>query len=128
MALTPEALISSLQEHLAQHATLLPALHAQLGLPASILTMELEQLQDTLRGVVEGQITKRRQEVDEWMGKCDAAERECIELVASLGGNTRNLQSVGELRKVQVSQEIDFIEIRLIVYLFRRSCLDGMSS
>ncbi|KAG8880514.1 hypothetical protein FRB98_005042 [Tulasnella sp. 332] len=104
MALTPESLITALQQHLAQHATLLPALHSQLGLAPSALTMELERLQTTLSDVVEGQITRRRQEVDAWMGKCKEVEAECLELVKCLGGNARSSQqqSVGELRKIQI--------------------------
>ncbi|KAG9025159.1 hypothetical protein FRB95_010487 [Tulasnella sp. JGI-2019a] len=104
MALTPDALITALQQHLAQHAALLPALYSQLGLAPSALTMELEQLQATLSEVVEGQLTRRRQEVDEWMAQCRVIEADCLELVKCLGQNARSSrqQSVGELRKIQV--------------------------
>ncbi|KAG8904581.1 hypothetical protein FRB99_001544 [Tulasnella sp. 403] len=102
MALTPDTLLASLHQHLSHHATLLPALHAQLGLPPSALAVELEHLQTTLCEVVESQITKRQQEVNECMRRCDLVERECLELVKCLGGNARNVQSVGELRKVQI--------------------------
>lgn len=116
MALTPESLIASLQQSLSHHATLLPALHAQLGLAPSALTMELEQLQSTLRDVVECQITKRRQEVDDWMGRCDGIERECLDLVACLGGHARTGQkSVGELRKVQVRTTVALVGLKQVL-------------
>ncbi|KAG8934977.1 hypothetical protein FRC02_008833 [Tulasnella sp. 418] len=102
MAMTPEALIASLQSSLSHHGTLLPQLHAQLGLPSSALTQELVVLQTTLCEVVEEQITKRRNEVDEWMMKCDGIEKECLKLVKCLGSGTKSLASVGELRKITV--------------------------
>ncbi|KAG8986502.1 hypothetical protein FRB90_003970, partial [Tulasnella sp. 427] len=98
---TPETLVASLHEHLSHHTTLLPRLHAQLGLPSSQLRLELEELQTTLKQVVDGQLDRRRQEVDEWARKCECVERECEDLRRALGGNNRvslaNAEDVGHI-------------------------------
>ena len=101
--LTISSLLSSLHNHLQTQTQLLPTLHTQLGLPHSALSDELNSLQQKLAACVEEQIDLRRQEVDTWMTKCDAVERECIKYTKALGGHTKVVSaSVGELRKQQV--------------------------
>lgn len=104
MALTPESLVTSLHQHLDRHTNLLPALHAQLGLPQSALQQELQHLQETLLKVVDGQLVARQKDVDDWMQKCEGIERDCIEMVKCVGSHLKNVPSVGELRKMQVSR------------------------
>ncbi|KAL5521148.1 hypothetical protein ACEPAG_9070 [Sanghuangporus baumii] len=101
--LTISSLLDSLHNHLQTQTQLLPTLHAQLGLPQSALTDELNSLHQRLASCVEEQIDLRRQEVDKWMMKCDSVERECIRYTKALGGHTKVVSaSVGELRKQQV--------------------------
>ncbi|KAL5504914.1 ASE1 [Sanghuangporus vaninii] len=101
--LTISSLLESLHNHLQTQTQLLPTLHAQLGLPQSALTDELNSLHQRLASCVEEQIDLRRQEVDKWMMKCDSVERECIRYTKALGGHTKAVSaSVGELRKQQV--------------------------
>jgi Ase1/PRC1/MAP65 family protein len=101
-ALTPGALLESLHFHLTSQTSLLPALHAQLGLPPSALQTELEQIRATLAEAVEAQIQKRQYEVSKWMDQCEEIEKECLDFVKALGTHAKSLPSVGELRKQQV--------------------------
>ena len=49
---------------------------------------------------MEEQIELRRQEVDEWMRRCDVVERECSKYTKTLGAHTKILStSLGELKK-----------------------------
>lgn len=97
---TIPTLLSSLSQHLQEQTELLPTLHAQLGLPPSALSDELSSLHQRLTTCVEDQIELRRQEVDEWMKRCDVVERECSKYTKTLGGNTKMLRiSLGELKK-----------------------------
>jgi protein regulator of cytokinesis 1 len=97
------SLLDFLHTHLQTQTTLLPTLHAQLGLPPSALEDELSNLQQQLAECVDTQIDARRGEVNEWMGRCDAVERECTRYVSALGGNVKAAgQSLGEMRKEKV--------------------------
>ncbi|KAI5118297.1 hypothetical protein M0805_003816 [Coniferiporia weirii] len=101
--LTISTLLNSLHTHLQTQTQLLPTLHAQLGLPQSALKDELSALHQRLATCVEQQIELRRDEVDNWMRKCDDIERDCLKYTKALGGHTRGISaSVGELRKQQV--------------------------
>lgn len=101
--LTISDLLTSLHTHLQTQTQLLPTLHAQLGLPQSALTDELSSLHQRLAVAVEEQIHARREEVDNWMKKCDVVERECLKYTKALGGHAKVIStSVGELRKQQV--------------------------
>jgi Ase1/PRC1/MAP65 family protein len=108
MSLTPPSLtltsvLNSLHSHLQSQTRLLPTLHLQLGLPPSALEDELKAIQQQLMQSVESQIELRRQQVDQWMEKCEVLEKECIQYVKALGGHTKATgNSVGELRKEQV--------------------------
>ncbi|KAG8945513.1 hypothetical protein FRC04_000716 [Tulasnella sp. 424] len=103
---TPESLVAALHEHLSLHTTLLPRLHAQLGLPASQLRLELEELQTTLKQVVDGQLDRRKKEVEDWVTKCESVERECEDLRRALGGNNRaSLEDAEEVHQVEVLPE-----------------------
>lgn len=99
---TLTSLLNSLHTHLQSQTQLLPTLHAQLGLPVSALEDELRALQQQLVEGVELRIDRRRKEVDEWMGKCDGLENDCIRYTKALGGNIKATgSSLGELRKEQ---------------------------
>lgn len=100
---TITSLLNSLHTHLQSQTQLLPALHNQLGLPQTALADDLSNLQKQLTECVESQIETRRKQVDEWMGKCDNLERECLRYTKALGGHGKATgSSVGEVRKEQV--------------------------
>ena len=102
-ATTITSLLNSLHSHLQSQTQLLPTLHNQLGLPQTALADDLSALQKQLAECVEGQIDHRRKQVDEWMGRCDGVERECIRYSKALGGHVKATGgSVGEVRKEQV--------------------------
>ena len=99
-ATTLTTLLNSLHSHLQSQTQFLPTLHTQLGLPPSALEDELKDLQQQLVQGVELQVNKRRQEVAEWMTKCEDVENGCIQYTKSLGGNVKATgSSLGELRK-----------------------------
>jgi Ase1/PRC1/MAP65 family protein len=94
------SLLNFLHTHLQSQTQLLPTLHAQLGLPASALEDELTNLQQQLAECVDTQIDLRREQVEEWMAKCDAVERECGRYTTALGNNVKAAgSSLGEIRK-----------------------------
>lgn len=96
-------LLNSLHTHLQTQTQLLPTLHLQLGLPSSALEDDLKALQEELVKGVEKQVEARRKEVEEWMGRCDVVERECVRYTKALGGNVKSTgNSIGELRKEAV--------------------------
>jgi protein regulator of cytokinesis 1 len=100
--LTLTSLLNSLHSHLQSQTQLLPTLHLQLGLPPSALEDELQVIQQQLIQSVEAQIEVRRKEVEAWLEKCDAVEKECLLYAKALGGNAKSAgSSVGELRKEQ---------------------------
>jgi hypothetical protein len=105
MAASPTltSLLNSLHTHLQSQTQLLPALHAQLGLPPTALADELKTLEKQLMDSVECHVDSRRKEVDNWMESCNTVENECIRYSKALGGNMKVTgSSVGELRKEQV--------------------------
>lgn len=100
---TITTLLDSLHTHLQSQTQLLPTLHHQLGLSQTALADDLSTLQKQLAECVESQIDHRRKQVDEWMGRCDGVERECIRYSKALGGHVKATGgSVGEVRKEQV--------------------------
>ncbi|KAF8586752.1 hypothetical protein K439DRAFT_916927 [Ramaria rubella] len=103
MATTVDSLLNSLQSHLTSQTPLIPALHAQLGLPPTALTDDLSELHTALVDCVDRKIDERRKEVAEWMRRCGVLENECLKLARALGSHTKAITgSVGELRKQQV--------------------------
>jgi hypothetical protein len=69
-------------------------------LPESALSDELSSLHQRLTTCVEEQIEHRREDVDNWMKKCDVIEKECLRYNKALGGHTKALStSLGELKK-----------------------------
>ena len=100
---TITSLLNSLHTHLQSQTQLLPTLHTQLGLPPTALADDLSVLQKQLAECVESHIEHRRKQVDEWMGRCDVVERECLRYSKALGGHVKATgNSVGEIRKEQV--------------------------
>ena len=100
---TITSLLNSLHTHLQSQTQLLPTLHNQLGLPQTALADDLSALQKQLAECVENHIDHRRKQVDEWMGKCDTVERDCVRYSQALGGHMKAAgSSVGEVRKEQV--------------------------
>lgn len=103
MSTTITSLLNSLHTHLQSQTQLLPTLHAQLGLPPTALTDELNNLQQQLTQCIESQIDLRRKQVDEWMEQCADMEDQCIRYSKALGGHVKATSgSVGEIRKEQV--------------------------
>ncbi|KAF8201205.1 microtubule associated protein-domain-containing protein [Mycena galopus ATCC 62051] len=102
--LTLTTLLNTLHTHLQSNLqSILPTLHAQLGLPPSALEDELKNLQQQLMRSVEAQIDLRRKEVEDWMEKCQIIEAECVNYAKALGGNVKATgSSLGELRKEKV--------------------------
>lgn len=104
MATTVDSLLTSLQSHLTSQTPLIPTFHSQLGLPPTALTDELSELHAALVDCVDKKIDERRQEVSQWMEKCDFHESECVKLGRALGSHAKVVtSSVGELRKQHVS-------------------------
>jgi hypothetical protein len=97
LALT--SLLTFLHTHLQSQTQLLPTLHTQLGLPASALEDELTTLQQQLAECVDSQIDLRRAQVDEWMAKCEAAEKECGRYYSALGAHVKVTGTLSDLRK-----------------------------
>ncbi|KIJ49148.1 hypothetical protein M422DRAFT_161626 [Sphaerobolus stellatus SS14] len=103
MATDIDNLLSSLHSHLTTQTSLIPALHAQLGLPETALREEISQLHAALVATVDQKIDERRREVEEWMDKCAALESECLKYNKALGAHAKGIAiSVGELRRNQV--------------------------
>ena len=97
------SLLNALHSHLQSQTQLLPTLHNQLGLPQTALADDLTALQKQLAECVESQIDHRRKQVDEWMGRCDSVERECLRYSKALGSHAKATgSSLGEIRKEQV--------------------------
>ena len=97
------SLLNALHSHLQSQTQLLPTLHNQLGLPQTALADDLTALQKQLAECVESQIDYRRKQVDEWMGRCDSVERECLRYSKALGSHAKATgSSLGEIRKEQV--------------------------
>ncbi|KAF7303775.1 hypothetical protein MIND_00607100 [Mycena indigotica] len=95
-------LLNTLQSALSSELQLLPTLNAQLGRPAA-LEDDISSLQDQLVRCVEACVEERRKEVDNWMGKCELVEQQCVNYTKALGGNIKATgSSLGELRKQQV--------------------------
>lgn len=137
-ATTLTTLLNSLHSHLQSQTQFLPTLHTQLGLPASALEDELKDLQQQLVQGVELQVNKRRQEVAEWMAKCEDVESDCIHFTKSLGGNVKATGcSLGELKKEHaLPRQYEMIseykeklrQVRVIVLLFQSTAyLDSTS-
>ena len=103
MSLALTSLLNSLHSHLQSQTQLLPRLHAQLGLPSTALEDELTNLEQQLMQSVDASIDARRKEVEEWLGKCEAVEGECVRYAKALGGNIKATgNSVSELKKEKV--------------------------
>ncbi|KAI0700321.1 microtubule associated protein-domain-containing protein [Cytidiella melzeri] len=103
MSTTITSLLNSLQSHLQSQTQLLPTLHNQLGLPPTALADDLSTLQQQLTECVEKQVGARKEQVDEWMGRCEEVENCCIRYGRALGNHVKATgSSVGEIRKEQV--------------------------
>ncbi|GJJ12968.1 hypothetical protein Clacol_007215 [Clathrus columnatus] len=113
MATTVESLLTSLQTYLTAQTPIIPALHAQLGLPPTALTDELAELHNALIECVDKKIDGRRKEVEDWMNKCERVEIDCIRLSKALGSHAKTLaNSVGELRKQQIlPKRFDYLNV-----------------
>ncbi|KIJ62270.1 hypothetical protein HYDPIDRAFT_114762 [Hydnomerulius pinastri MD-312] len=101
-SLTLSTLLSTLHTHLNAQTHLLPTLHAQLGLPATALEDELQELQHTLTRAVESQIDVRRKQVEEWEEKCDDVEIGCSRYSRALGTNAKVAGSLSDIKAEKV--------------------------
>ncbi|KIJ16234.1 hypothetical protein PAXINDRAFT_114030 [Paxillus involutus ATCC 200175] len=101
-SLTLSTLLSTLHTHLNAQTQLLPQLHAQLGLPATALEDELQELQHTLTRAVESQIDVRRKQVEEWEIKCDEVEMGCSRYSRALGTNAKVAGSLSDIKAEKV--------------------------
>ncbi|KZT35260.1 hypothetical protein SISSUDRAFT_188445 [Sistotremastrum suecicum HHB10207 ss-3] len=94
------ALLEALQSHLHTQTSLLPELHAQLGLPSTSLTEDLRSLQQSLTECVERLVTSRKNEVEQWLSKCSQREDDCRRLIQSIGsGAGPDFQGIQNLPK-----------------------------
>ena len=98
-SLTPESLVSVLIPHISQQTSLLPTLHAQLGLQPSALEADLTSLREALLKTVEDCVENRRKEINEWAARCESVESRCKRLETALG---RRNGSIGEVKKQNV--------------------------
>ncbi|KAF9223144.1 hypothetical protein BS17DRAFT_782435 [Gyrodon lividus] len=101
-SLSLSTLLSTLHTHLNAQTQLLPQLHAQLGLPATALEDELQELQHTLTRAVESQIDVRRKQVQEWEIKCDEVEMGCSRYFKALGTNAKVAGSLSDIKSEKV--------------------------
>lgn len=101
-SLALNTLLSTLHTHLNAQTQLLPQLHSQLGLPASALEDELEELQHNLTRAVESQIDVRKKQVEEWETKCGAVEIGCSRYACALGTNAKVAGSLNEIKSEKV--------------------------
>ncbi|EIW75642.1 hypothetical protein CONPUDRAFT_77281 [Coniophora puteana RWD-64-598 SS2] len=95
-SVTISTLLNTLHTHLNAQTQHLPTLHAQLGLPLTALEDELNALQISLTRTVEAQIEVRRQEVRDWVAKCEDVERGCVRYVRALGTGVKIKSDEGE--------------------------------
>ena len=99
-------LLDSLVEPLTAQVHLLPAIHAQLGLPSSAIAADLDKLRAVLADAIEAQIQQRRSEVKGWLERCDKVERDCSVLAKSTGQDKSEkppASVISEFRKINVS-------------------------
>lgn len=101
-SLALSALLSTLHTHLNAQTQLLPQLHSQLGLPATALEDELEELQHNLTRAVESQIDVRKKQVEEWETKCEEVEIGCSRYARALGTNAKVAGSLNEIKSEKV--------------------------
>ena len=97
-SLALSTLLSTLHTHLNAQTQLLPQLHSQLGLPATALEDELEELQHNLTRAVESQIDVRKKQVEEWEAKCEEMEIGCSRYARALGTNAKVAGSLNEIK------------------------------
>jgi protein regulator of cytokinesis 1 len=96
-------ILNSLYTHLHAQTQLLPTLHSQLGLSPNALEDDLKILQQELIEGVEKRVHARRMEVEDWLSRCETAERKCVRYSRALGGNAKStVINLGELRKETV--------------------------
>lgn len=90
-AITLSAPLSTPYTHLNVRTSLIPTLHAQLGLAQIVLEDdELQTLQHTLTNAVESQMEVRRKEVDAtWIGNCEGVDFGCALYSKALGTQTK---------------------------------------
>ncbi|KAF8326231.1 microtubule associated protein-domain-containing protein [Cantharellus anzutake] len=96
-------LLDSLVEPLTAQVHLLPAIHAQLGLPSSAIAADLDKLRVVLADAIEAQIQQRRSEVKAWLERCDKVEKDCNVLAKSTGLDKSEkppTSTISELRKI----------------------------
>lgn len=102
-AITPESVVQDLLPHLTLQTTLLPTVHAQLGLPSSALEQDLRTLRDALFKTIEDCVRARQQEVQEWADRCSGLEETCMQLANTIGANAKAVgTAVSELRQQTV--------------------------
>ncbi|KAF8554517.1 hypothetical protein OG21DRAFT_1508849 [Imleria badia] len=101
-SLALSSLLSTLHTHLNAQTQLLPQLHSQLGLPATALEDELDELQHNLTRAVELQIDVRKKQVEEWETKCEEVEIGCSRYARALGTNGKVAGSLSEIKSEKV--------------------------
>lgn len=101
-SLALNSLLSTLHTHLNAQTQLLPQLHSQLGLPATALEDELQELQLNLTRAVESQIDVRKKQVEEWEVKCEEVEIGCSRYARALGTNAKVAGSLNEIKSEKV--------------------------
>ncbi|KAG8221510.1 microtubule associated protein-domain-containing protein [Butyriboletus roseoflavus] len=101
-SLALSTLLSTLHTHLNAQTQLLPQLHSQLGLPATALEDELQELQHNLTRAVESQIDVRKKQVEEWETKCEEVEIGCSRYAHALGTNAKVAGSLNDIKSEKV--------------------------
>lgn len=101
-SLALSTLLSTLHTHLNAQTQLLPQLHSQLGLPATALEDELQELQLNLTRAVESQIDVRKKQVEEWEVRCEEVEIACSRYARALGTNAKVAGSLNEIKSEKV--------------------------
>ena len=101
-SLALSTLLSTLHTHLNAQTQLLPQLHSQLGLPATALEDELQELQHNLTRAVESQIDVRKKQVEEWEAKCEEVESRCSRYARTLGTHAKVAGSLNDIKSEKV--------------------------
>jgi protein regulator of cytokinesis 1 len=103
MTLTLTTLLTSLHSHLNSQSQILPEIHNQLGLSPSALQDDLATLQESLINTIDATVAARRNELDVWLEKCDAVDKECAQYARALAGNAKATgDSLADLRREKV--------------------------
>lgn len=121
-------MLETLQTQIKAKTAELPTLYNQLGLPATALTDELNSLQERLTSCVDEVVNGRREEVREWMERCNVVEERIQSLLKATGstsliGDSSSLDSVLPNRLEALSTHQEKLQQLYVTKLEQRTSL-----